>query len=89
MACMIFLKNTLVQFCIVFLVICPAVFAETIAVDIYDPLCVSSSNQSNPYSIVYCNIQSAIDDATTSDTIIVADGIYRGEGNRNIVDVRR
>ena len=30
------------------------------------------------------NIQAAINDANDGDTIIISDGIYTGEGNRNI-----
>lgn len=62
----------------------PISFAGTINVDINDSNCLPNSNQSNPYSIVYCNIQDAITDAISSDIVMVADGTYTGEGNKNL-----
>ena len=47
----------------------------TIQVDINDPGCVASP-QGDPYSVVYCDIQDAIDDADADDTIIIAPGTY-------------
>lgn len=55
-----------------------SVWAGTINVDVNDPACVSGSGQPDPYSIVYCNIQDAIDDATSGDVINVAAGTYAG-----------
>ena len=50
--------------------------AGTITVDVNDGACVSGSGQPDPYSVVYCSIQDAIDDAVAGDTINVAAGIY-------------
>ena len=47
----------------------------TINVDVNDSSCVTGT-QADPYSVVYCNIQDAIDDVATGDTIEVAAGIY-------------
>ena len=65
------------------LMLVPAVVSAnpgTIQVDVNDAACVTGP-QLDPYSVVYCSIQDAIDDATADDTIIVADGTY----NENIV----
>jgi hypothetical protein len=51
--------------------LCTATSARTITVDDDGPADFS-------------NIQAAMDDANNGDTVIVADGIYTGEGNRNI-----
>ena len=47
----------------------------TIQVDVNDGACVASP-QVDPYSCVYCNIQDAVTDAASGDTIIVATGTY-------------
>jgi parallel beta-helix repeat protein len=47
----------------------------TIHVDDDAPGCVSGP-QVDPYSVVYCNIQDAIDDADPGDTILVHPGTY-------------
>ena len=58
------------------LILISFVCALTINVDTNDLACVSGTHQSDPYSVVYCNIQDAIDDASDSDTIEVASGTY-------------
>jgi hypothetical protein len=47
----------------------------TISVNVNDPGCVYAP-QGDPYSVVYCSIQDAIDDSATGDTISVANGLY-------------
>jgi len=67
---------------VVSLMLVPAVVSanpDTIQVDVNDAGCVTGSGQSNPYSVVYCSIQDAIDDAAPYDTINVAAGIYEEE----------
>ncbi len=52
------------------------VLAGTINVDVSDPACVSGVGQPDPYAVVYCGIQDAIDDAASGDVINVANGTY-------------
>jgi hypothetical protein len=47
----------------------------TISVNVNDPGCVYAP-QGDPYSVVYCSIQDAIDDSAPGDTISVANGLY-------------
>ncbi len=54
-----------------------------INVDVNDRFCVGSSGQHDPSTVVYCNIQDAITDAASDDTINVAAGIYN---ERLVVD---
>jgi len=54
----------------------PVAAQGTIYVDVNDGGCVVGSGQPDPYAVVYCNIQDAIDDAIGGDTIIVAVGQY-------------
>ena len=58
----------------------------TINVDDDAPGCVTGSGQSNPYSVVYCNIQDAVTDAAAGDTINVAPGVYEesAPGNNGV-----
>ncbi len=51
-------------------------WAGIISVDVNDGACVSGSGQPDPYAVVYCSIQDAIDDATAGDRINVAAGTY-------------
>lgn len=53
-----------------------AAWAGTIYVDVNDGSCVTGSGQVDPYAVVYCNIQDAIDDAAAGDTISIAAGTY-------------
>ena len=55
-------------------------FAAVIEVDINNGSCVSSSGQSDPYSVVYCDIEDAIADAVAGDTIEVSLGTYHPPG---------
>jgi len=57
------------------LVYLPA-YSATISVDAGDGSCVSGSGQTNPYAVVYCGIQDAIDDAAAGDTVSVGAGTY-------------
>jgi len=54
-------------------------WAGVINVDVNDSLCVPDSSQLDPYSVVYCSIQDAIDDALPADTISVEAGTYYEE----------
>ncbi|MBU0618186.1 MAG: right-handed parallel beta-helix repeat-containing protein, partial [Planctomycetes bacterium] len=69
--------------------------AGTITVDVNDGGCVSGSGQPDPYSVVYCSIQDAIDDAIAADVISIAAGTYsaplniEGRSDLTIVGVDR
>jgi len=54
----------------------PVMAQGTIYVDVNDGSCVVGSGQSDPYAVVYCKIQDAIDDAIGGDTVILAVGQY-------------
>jgi len=61
-----------------------SIIAGTIQVDNTDGTCVSTSGQADPYSVVYCNIQAAIDDASDGDIISIAAGLYQPTATINI-----
>ncbi len=46
----------------------PVMAQGTIYVDVNDGGCVVGSGQADPYAVVYCNIQDAIDDAIGGDS---------------------
>ena len=52
--------------------------ADTIAVDVNDPGCVTGSGQPDPYSVVYCTIGNAVLDSSDGDLIRVSPGTYQG-----------
>jgi PKD repeat protein len=56
----------------------------TIYVDVNDASCVGTSGQADPYSVVYCNIQAALDDAADGDVIDIAAGVYSPTATINI-----
>ena len=49
---------------------------SVVYVNVGNPGCVSGSEQPDPYAVVYCAIQDAIDDALAGDTVSVAAGTY-------------
>ena len=54
--------------------------AATIHVDLANCPGPGDGSQGNPF----CKIQTAIDVAVNGDTILVADGVYTGTGNKNL-----
>jgi|GEM_PF-4470441 len=54
----------------------PAVWAGVISVDVNDGACVSGSGQADPYAVVYCSIQDAVDEGVAGDRINIAAGTY-------------
>ncbi|MBN1154886.1 right-handed parallel beta-helix repeat-containing protein [candidate division KSB1 bacterium] len=60
------------------------VMAGTIHVDVNDGACVATAGQADPYAVVYCNIQAAIDDAIAGDVIVIAAGLYQPTATINI-----
>ncbi|MCD4655662.1 right-handed parallel beta-helix repeat-containing protein [bacterium] len=56
---------------------CCPLMAGIIHVDTNDPDCVTGTGYTDPYSeIIYCNIEDAVVDSASGDTLIIADGEY-------------